>query len=132
MNLNKLHNAIAALCPIHGVSIVDTADKATWSISFKDEATTEEKAVAQAVIDTADLSILDDPVTYAPREFKNKFTTAEQDAILASTDATVKRIWFDFATATVIEIDNEDTIYGMECLVTAGLLTEARKNEILS
>jgi len=132
MQLNKLHNAIEAVCPLHGISIRDASDKTTWSISFKDEATAEERAAAQAVIDAADLSILDDPVTYMTREFKNRFTTGEQDAILASSDATVKRIWFDFATSTVIEIDNEDTISGMEYLVTAELLTEARKNEILS
>jgi len=68
MNLNKLHNAIEAVCPMHSVSIGSENDKTTWQISFKDEATTEEKAAAQAVIDAAELSILDDviEIKYVP------------------------------------------------------------------
>lgn len=60
MNLEKLHNLIKLVCPIHGISIGDATDRATWIISFKDEAADDEKATAQAVIDDADFSILDD------------------------------------------------------------------------
>ena len=61
MNPGKLETAIKAVCPnIWGISINKIDDKATWRIDFGDEATEEEKAAAQAVIDNVDLSILDD------------------------------------------------------------------------
>ena len=52
--INKLDAAIRAVCPIHGVSIGKKDDKSTWRIDFKDEATTEQRASAQAVIDAFD------------------------------------------------------------------------------
>lgn len=52
--INKLDAAIKAVCPIHGVSIGRKDDKSTWRIDFKDEATTEQRAAAQAVLDAFD------------------------------------------------------------------------------
>lgn len=58
MIAQKLNAAIAAVCPIHGVSIGVSsgrvADKATWRIDFKDEATTQQKAAAQAALEAFD------------------------------------------------------------------------------
>lgn len=65
MNLSKLHSAIAAVCPIHGVSVGDVNDKNTWVVSFKDESTPEQRLEAQTIIDNADFSIVND-VTYIP------------------------------------------------------------------
>ena len=64
MNLTKLHNAIAAICPVDGVSVGNATDKSTW-IFWPNEASPEQIAAAQAVIDNADLSILND-VKYIP------------------------------------------------------------------
>lgn len=50
MIAEQLHNAIAAVCPIDGVSIGVTDDKSTWRIDFKPEATSQQIAAAQAVI----------------------------------------------------------------------------------
>ena len=50
MSAGTLHSAIAAVCPIHGVAIVDPADKSTWRIDFKGEATAQERAAAQGVV----------------------------------------------------------------------------------
>lgn len=50
----KLHEALAAVCPIDGVSIGRKDDKATWRIDFKDEATDAQRAAAQAVKDGFD------------------------------------------------------------------------------
>jgi len=132
MNLEKLHNAIAAVCPIHGVSVGDGENKTTWTISFKDEATNEEKAAAHAVIDAADLSILDEPETYTPYEFLQRFTLEEQTAIEASTDIGVKLFLRKLSSVSVVIPDFQDTIDGMNYLVSKGLITEARKAEILS
>jgi hypothetical protein len=54
--LQKLDAAIKAVCPIHGVSIGTLADKQTWRIDFKDEATSAQRAAAQGVVDTFDLA----------------------------------------------------------------------------
>lgn len=50
-----LHAAIAAVCPIHGVSIGRRNDKATWRIDFAPEATDAQKNAARAIKDGYDL-----------------------------------------------------------------------------
>ena len=50
----KLSQAIAAVAPIHGVSVGQQNDKATWRIDFKDEATPEQRAAAAEVLTSFD------------------------------------------------------------------------------
>lgn len=52
----KLDTAIRAVCPIHGVSIGRAGNKATWRIDFKEEATAEQRAAAQLVLQSFDPS----------------------------------------------------------------------------
>lgn len=51
MNIVELNQALKAVCPIDGVSVGQVADKSTWRIDFKPEATTEQRAAAQGVVD---------------------------------------------------------------------------------
>jgi len=132
MNTIKLHNAIAEVCPINGISIGDATDKTTWAFNAQESATAEQIAAAQAVIDNADLSILDEPETYTPYEFLQRFTLEEQTAIEASTDIGVKLFLRKLSSVSVVIPDFQDTIDGMNYLVSKGLITEARKAEILS
>jgi len=60
MNPSKLHNAIAAVCPINGASAENESDKKTWFFYAEKSATPEQISAAQSVIDNVDLSILDD------------------------------------------------------------------------
>jgi hypothetical protein len=53
-----LHAAIAAVCPIDGVSIGRKNDKSTWRIDFAPEATDAEKAAADAVKAAFDLAVM--------------------------------------------------------------------------
>lgn len=46
----KLHEHIAAIAPIRSVRIVKADDRSTWQIVFKDEATDQQKAAAQAAM----------------------------------------------------------------------------------
>lgn len=62
MNISKLDSAVKAVCPIHGVSVGDAADKATWRIDHKDEATAQQKVAAQSVVDAFDPAEPDTPV----------------------------------------------------------------------
>lgn len=52
--IEQLTKALGQIAPIHGVSIGRRNDKSTWRIDFKDEATAEQRAAAQAVIDAFD------------------------------------------------------------------------------
>lgn len=46
----KATTAVAAVCPIHGISFGKLDDKATWRINFKDEATADQRAAAEAAL----------------------------------------------------------------------------------
>lgn len=52
----QLHAAIAAVCPIHGVSIGRKDDKSTWRIDFVLGATSGERADAEAVLAAFDVA----------------------------------------------------------------------------
>lgn len=54
INISYLHQLIAAVCPIYGISIGNEADKSTWIISFAPDATPEQQLAAQSVIDAFD------------------------------------------------------------------------------
>lgn len=55
--ISKLHAAIAAVCPIDGVSVGRKADKATWRIDFKAEATDAQKDAARAAMEGFDFAV---------------------------------------------------------------------------
>lgn len=55
MWITRLDEAIKAVAPIHGVAVV-SEDKATWRIHFKDEATPQQIAAAQAALTAFNLS----------------------------------------------------------------------------
>jgi hypothetical protein len=48
---DRLSMAVAAVCPIDGVSIGDERDRSTWRVAFMSTATNAQKLAAQAVID---------------------------------------------------------------------------------
>lgn len=66
-------------------------------------------------------------------EFRSILSEAEEDAITsAAMSQLVIKKWYDLAIATnEIDLTNDLVIGGMNAFVDAGLMTEARKNEIL-
>lgn len=50
----KLHAAVVAVAPIHGVAIVDEQDRSTWRIDFDASATQEQRGAAQEVLEEFD------------------------------------------------------------------------------
>lgn len=123
MNIEKLHAAIAAICPIDGL---DSSGK----IYFKSEATEAQKEAARELL--KNWQDVPDGKKWTPYEFRNLFTQQERFGILNSTDAIVKDLWSGFSTAQEILADHPETITGMAYLVEVGLITESRKNEILN
>jgi hypothetical protein len=51
-NTIELHNAVAAVAPITGVSVADPNDKTTWVVHFQDGATQQQRRAARGVIDS--------------------------------------------------------------------------------
>jgi len=74
----------------------------------------------------------------APRwsayEFMLRFTAQERAAIRASglSDPVIEDFLFLATAAHEVVADDPNTIAGMSALVSAGIITEARKQEILS
>lgn len=56
MDTQKLHDQISAVCPIEGLSIGSFDEKKTWAVKFDAMATAQQRAAAQAVIDSFDAS----------------------------------------------------------------------------
>ena len=54
--LDALHAAIEAVAPIDGVSVGSRSDKGTWRVSFKHEATDDQKAAAASVVAAFDIN----------------------------------------------------------------------------
>jgi hypothetical protein len=48
----RAHDAVAAVCPILGVRIGKRSDRSTWEILFAEAASAEQKAAAQAILDS--------------------------------------------------------------------------------
>lgn len=66
--------------------------------------------------------------------FRNRFTLAEKTAIYTAAETQVLvRIWLDDLTnSEYVNLSDPTTIAGVTALVSVGILTEARKNEILN
>lgn len=57
MNINAIDAAIRAACPlIHGVRIIDPADKTTWTIDFMDEATEVDREAGRTAMSALDVA----------------------------------------------------------------------------
>ena len=53
---SRLHDAVSAVCPVSGIQIGKISDKATWVIDFANWATPQQKADAQAIVDSFDVA----------------------------------------------------------------------------
>jgi len=109
MNLEKLHNAIAAVCPITGISIGDKNERTTWLFTATETATTEQIAAAQAVIDNADLSILDDAKYIPCKNVIERLADLGKYEIVKSAMSEVQRDIF-FSLKEGIADDDADVI----------------------
>lgn len=71
---------------------------------------------------------------WTPAEFRALFTDAELLAFLAAAkqDAQLDMLRFKLTTVQQVVSDNPELLGAMDALVTAGILTEQRKQEILA
>lgn len=68
-----------------------------------------------------------------PEEFFDRFTEAEQDAVIAESfnDVQTKKFYDRMVMQKTVELESQKLINGMDYLVSKGLITPARKDEIL-
>lgn len=129
-----LHLAVAAVCPIEGVSLGAQDDKETWRIDFSSGASDEQKAAAQAVVTAFDPVTVVVPNNITKPAFLALFTSAELLAISAATRTSdTINIWMITAQAhDMIDLSDPLTKQGLDALVTAGLITSDRETAILA
>lgn len=67
-----------------------------------------------------------------PLGFRNLFLPAEEVAITAAAQAAPQlRVWLDrLNAASEVDLDDPRTVAGLDALVAAGLITEARRDQI--
>ena len=78
-----------------------------------------------------------DPVVIPERtrltryEFRNRFTAAEKVAMYDSTDTMIRVFLDDVQAAEYIDVNNQNTIDGVNHLVSEGIITSGRATEVL-
>jgi hypothetical protein len=85
IDVQKLTTEIAAIVPIHGVSIGDPADKQTWRVDYIDEPDAQSAAAVQAVISAFNAEIVD-VASISDRQFAQQLAiigTITEDEALA-------------------------------------------------
>jgi hypothetical protein len=126
--VTRLNAAIAAVCPIDGVSVGTIGDPATVRIDYRPEATTEQRAAAQAALAAFDWNR--DPMIW-PYDFLDRFTNTELTAIQTSVDANVIRFRTKIQTmVSQIDLDHSDTIGGLGHLTLISILAPGRAEAI--
>lgn len=109
-----------------------------WSsegVTYGDDLTTEQCAAIEAVVAAHDPSAAAPPpsVHLSFLEFMDLFTEAEQIAIAGAAMADVPtKLWYDRAVgAQFIDLADARLTAGLQAMVSAGLLTSARRNRVL-
>ena len=106
MNTAKLHDKIAHVAPIFGVSIGTPDDKSTWSVDFDPAATVEQMQAAAAVVASFDPNAPDVPSQVTPYQARMALLNAGMidavDSLMANpeTPRAAKLAW---EYATVVE-----------------------------
>ena len=73
--ITVLHDRLALVAPIDGVSVAVENDKSGWRVDFKPEATPAQRAAAQAVVDAFDVAAAEQKLKDAEQAEKDKRTS---------------------------------------------------------
>lgn len=127
--LGQLHDAVALVCPIEGLVQHSTG---TIEIQFKDEATPEQRAAAQHIVD----NWIDPPerrLVWA-LDFLDRFPETTQLAVVAAAQTNPAiRLWYDRLLANgSVDLDNPRLIAGLNAMRDAGLMTQEMIDKALA
>ncbi|OQA77153.1 MAG: hypothetical protein BWY31_04532 [Lentisphaerae bacterium ADurb.Bin242] len=104
-------------------------DKGRYCIDYLPDASEAQREQGQAILDNF---ILQKSETCTPLDFLDRFTPEEIAAINASSNIFAVVFRTSLLAAQKIELDNPRTASGMNKLVEIGLLSEARRTEIMN
>jgi hypothetical protein len=132
MDAGTLHEAIAEVCPVTSVTVGKADDRSTWSFILAPEATPAQIAAGENVIATIPM---DTPSTVSAADWIGRFTNAEYRAATAATWRQTggnAKNWDVVAFAGSIKMSKKSVTTLKTSLVTDGILTQARADEIFS
>jgi hypothetical protein len=134
MDATTLHNAIAEVCPITGVTLGDPIERNTWAFEATPEADQAQKDAGQNVIDTIPLETVPPVMS---RNFIERFTDPEYLALkklheteLAANDVSSIKVWDVVISAGTLDLNTTAAQALKADLVSDGVLTQARADEI--
>lgn len=127
--LADLHEAIAKICPIDGIAKLSGS---FYEIAFRDEATPEQRAAAQHIVD----SWVEPPerrLVWA-LDFLDRFPEATQLTVVAAAQTnSAIRLWYDRLLANgSVDLDNPRLIAGLNAMRDAGLMTQEMIDKALA
>lgn len=131
MMIDTLHNQIAAVAPIVGVTIGNSSDKSTWIVNFDKSATKTQIAAAASII-AAFVFVNQPPISAF--DFLSRFTAAEQTALwtaLSTRPAILGQVMLWIAHGSV-DLLAPETKAKLDLLVAAGIITAQREAVILA
>jgi len=132
MDAGTLHDAIAEVCPVESVRVVDADDRSTWSFVPGPGATQAQIAAGENVIATIPI----DPLATVPAgEFISRWTNAEYKALQLRRTTDNGKMAKDFDNVTsdpAIDMNKKKTKTLKSSLVADGILTQARADVIFS
>lgn len=79
----RIHDAVSAVSPIHGVSLGRLDDKATWRIDFKGEATDAEREAASRALNAVDIALIEKQEAAYLVESQSAMQRWQRDVIMA-------------------------------------------------
>lgn len=132
MDAATLHEAIAEVCPVNSVTVGKADDRSTWSFVPGASATQPQIDAGNNVIATIPIDTLG---MLATAEFISRFTNAEYRALQDRRMSDNGKMGKDFDVTTAdstIPLDKKRTKNLAADLVSAGILTQARADEIFS
>jgi len=134
MNVQTLYDAIAEVCPVNWVQVNDPVDRAQWLWEPKQNATQPQIDAGNNVVATIPAEILS---TLLISDWIGRFSNAEYRAATAAAwrqTAGNAKNWdvVAFDSAGIVDCNKKKTKTLRDGLVTDGILTAQRADEIFS
>lgn len=131
MDAGTLHDAIAEVCPVASVTVVDGNDRSTWSFIPAEGATQAQIDAGNNVIATIPI----EPLSTVPTgDFISRWTNAEyrklQDQRMAD-NGKLGKDWDNVTSDPAVNM-NKKKVQTLKTSLVPTVLTQARADEIFS
>jgi hypothetical protein len=136
MTAGRLFDAIRPVCPIVGAAVGDALTRGTWTYEAAAGATQAQLDAANNVIAT--IPIVGEGVA-GPNDFINAFADAEYVALgkkrmddFTAGQVGLAKMWDVVVRQDIINMNKQETKDLKAALVSSGILTQARADQIFS